>query len=481
MAIILALVLLVVAGLPLAFAVTRDIVVAVVLAPMVTGLQCTAAAAAMAVMGGPDLDGAPFALWLSIVTAASWGLAALLVRRPRRPLPSLGVADLVVMYGPLLLPALLVRRPPVAWDARSIWWFHAAWIDAGAAAFRDALGNPVFAYSHPDYPVFAPATIAGAWTVTSGSGLWVAQVVSSILTLSAAALFAYTVRHLVPSVSSMVARFVALGAGLSVWAVAGYGVTAGYVDHLWAAALAGAVVLLFIGGRVIAPRGVAGGEQAQTGTASSLALATVLLAVAALTKNEGLVAAVIVAVVFTVRSRHRLRRALWVWIPVAAGLAWSVVARAFGATSDLSSSPRITQLLEGDLEPLGRAGPTLSKLVGQTGWFVGAAVVISLIGVLALGQRRRALGLAPVRWPWAVVAAYVVAIVATYVVSPYAIEWHLATSIDRVSVLVVLTATAIVSSWVLVAVAPDPDRTADATARPRAATRPRRSPVDALR
>lgn len=480
MAIAVALVLLVVVGVPLAFAITRDLVVAVVLAPLVTGLQCTAAAAAMVVIGGPDLDGAPFALWLAIVTVASWGLAAVLVRRPRPPLPSLGVIDLVVMYGPLLLPALLVRRPPVAWDARSIWWFHAAWIDAGAATFREALGNPVFVFSHPDYPVFAPATVAGAWTVTSGSGLWVAQAVSTILTLSAVAVFAYTVRHLVPSVSPMVARFVSLGVGLSAWAVAGDGVTAGYVDHLWAAALAAAVMLLFIGGRVVGPRGVVGGDRPLP-AAGVLALAAVLLTVAALTKNEGLVAAAIVAVVFTVRARRHLRRALLVWLPVAVGFAWLVVARALGATSDLSSSPRITQLLDGDLEPLGRAGPTLSALAGQTGWFVGAAAVVSVIGVLALGQRRRALGLVGVRWPWAVVAGYTVAVVATYVVSPYAIEWHLATSIDRVSVLIVLVAAGIVASWVLVAVAPDPDRTVDRPARPRVATRPRRPPVDASR
>lgn len=472
MALVVALAFLVVAGLPLAYAITRDVAVAVVLAPLVTGLQCSAAAVAMVLVGGPELGGSPFGPWSAVVTVASWGLAAGLIRRPRAPLPTLGIVDLVVMYGPLLLPALLVRRPPVAWDARSIWWFHASWIDGGAGAFRDALANPALAFSHPDYPPLAPATIAGAWSLSSGSGLWVAQVVTTVLTLSAVAVLAYAVRHLVPSVAPMVARLVALGVALGVWSVASYGVAGGYVDHLWAAALAAAVVLLVVGGHVLAPDGSVGDDDVLAH--GTLALAAVLMAVAALTKNEGLVATVIVAVVFTVRARRHLRRAAWIWVPVLAGVAWSLVARAFGATSDLSASPRIGQLARGDLAPLERIEPTLSKLAGQAGWLLLAAAVVSVIGAVALGDRRRALGLVPVRWPWAVVVAYTVALVGTYVISPYDIGWHLATSIDRVSVLLVLVALAIVASWVLVAVAPEPgasDRDRGVTAATRRSDR----------
>lgn len=454
MGLVVALVLLVAVGFPLAYAVTRQVVLAAVLAPLVTGLQCTAAAVLMVVVGAPDISGVPFALWLVLATVAAWVVAAVLLRREQAPLPALGVLDLAVMYLPLLLPALLVRRPPVQWDARSIWWFHAAWIDAGPTALRDALANPALAFSHPDYPPFSPATVAAAWTVTPGSGLWVAQVVSAVLTLSAVAVLVYAVRILVPSVSPMVARLVALAVGLGTWTVAGYAVTAGYVDHLWAAALAGAVVLLLVGGAVVGPRG----EQADDETRrASLVLAVLLMSVAALTKNEGLVAVGIVAVTFTVRARHQLRVAMWVWVPVLLGAAWTFVARAFGASSDLGDSPRIDQLLAGDLEPLERVGPTLSKLAGQVGWVVAAAAIVSAVGALGLRSRRRSLGLAPGGWPWVVLALYAAALVATYVISPYEIVWHLVTSIDRVAALLALVALAVVASWVLVAVAPATD------------------------
>ena len=480
MSLVVALVLLVAVGLPLSFSITRDLVLAVILAPLVAGLQCTVAAVGMVVVGGPAPSAAPFAPWLLVVTIASWGLAALLLRRDRAPLPSLGVVDVAVMYGPLLLPALLVRRPPVGWDARSIWWFHAAWIDRGPTVLREALANPALAFSHPDYPPFAPATVAGAWTVTPGSGLWVAQAVSTVLTLSAVAMLVYAVRILVPSVSPMVARLVALAVGLGTWTVAGYAVAGGYVDHLWAAALAAAVVLLLISGSVITPDADADAD-ADRARRPHLLLAVVLMTVAALTKNEGFVAVAIVALVFTVRARRQLRVAAWVWIPVIAGVVWNVVARAFGASSDLADSPRIDQLLGGDLAPLERIGPTLSKLSAQVGWVLAAAVLVSVVGSLALAARRRSLGLAPIRWPWAVLGLFTVALVATYVISPYEIVWHLVTSIDRVAVLLILVALAIVASWVLVAFAPADDTDPDPRlAAPRRARQgdPLRSTVD---
>lgn len=442
-AVVLALVALVVAGVPVAYAVTRHVVVAAVLAPLVTALQCTVAAVAMVLVGGP------FGVWLAIATLASWGSAALVVRRPRPAMPSLGVVDVAVMYVPLLLPALLVRRPPVAWDARSIWWFHASWIEGDSDAFRDALANPALAYSHPDYPPLVPATIAGAWTSTGGSGLWIAQAVSTVLTLSAVAMLAYAVRHLVPTARPMVARLLALGVALGLWATADYGIAAGYVDHLWAAALAGAVVLLFIDGSIVGADGRSG-----SGHGGHLALAVLLATVAALTKNEGMVAAVIVAVLFTVRARHRLRRAAWMWLPVAAGLVWAMVARGFGATSDLSSSPRIGQLTSGDLEPLGRIPRTLTTFGGHVGWVLAGTLVVSVVGAVTLRRSRRSMGLVSAVWPWLVIVGFGVGLLATYVISPYDIGWHLATSADRVGVLLLLVALAVVASWVLVALAP---------------------------
>ena len=132
-------------GVPLAYAITRQRVVAVVLAPLVSGLQCAAGATAMVAVGGPLL------LWVAVATVGGWALASVAVRRPRPPLPGLGLADVAVILGPLLLMALLVRRPPVSWDARSIWWFHASWFEQGGAATRAALATPSSWKPQPQY------------------------------------------------------------------------------------------------------------------------------------------------------------------------------------------------------------------------------------------------------------------------------------------------------------------------------------------
>jgi hypothetical protein len=118
-------------------------------------------------------------------------------------------------------------------------------------------------------------------------------------------------------------------------------------------------------------------------------------------------------------------------------------------------------------------------LAPQVGWIAAASVVVSILGAVLLGRRRRSLGLVPSRWPWAVLAVYTVALLATYVISPYDIQWHLVTSIDRVGVLIVLVALATAASWVLVAVAPEPDRRDGVSGGDRSAVQPRRTPVDA--
>jgi hypothetical protein len=111
-----------------------------------------------------------------------------------------------------------------------------------------------------------------------------------------------------------------------------------------------------------------------------------LLAVAALTKNEGFVAAGALAVFVTLRERRNLRRAWCVWLPVAAGLAWSAVARFLGARSDVTNG-HFRELLAGDKAVFDRLPPTIIALQAQVGMILAFSLGAAVAGGLFLRCR----------------------------------------------------------------------------------------------
>ena len=249
-------------------------------------------------------------------------------------------------YAPLLLPLagllpfLTVRRAPYEWDARSIWWFHARWFADGGTAVWGAMRNPAFAFSHPDYPPLAPATNGAFWWISGAESLKQAQIVSAILTLSAVAVFAfsvwYVVRRVLPGWAAIVAAGVLV---LAVYGVAGVDSssqapgTNGYVDVLWSAAFAAGCVF------VLTTRG----------DPMALRWGALCLAVAALTKNEGLVAVALVVVLALVRCRFKRPAGIWLVCSLVPGVSWLVVARVVGADSEYLGNSKTTSLLQ--LEP----------------------------------------------------------------------------------------------------------------------------------
>lgn len=64
----------------------------------------------------------------------------------------------------VIVPLVALLPPaPLGWDARSIWLFHASWLNDSSGAFITAQTLPAIAWSHPDYPLFGPAAIASIW------------------------------------------------------------------------------------------------------------------------------------------------------------------------------------------------------------------------------------------------------------------------------------------------------------------------------
>ena len=82
----------------------------------------------------------------------------------------------------LSIVALISTPAPLTWDARSIWFHHATWLNGPAIYFREAQFLP--AGSWPDYPLLGPSMMALAFQVSGGeSNLWLASRVIGVLVL----------------------------------------------------------------------------------------------------------------------------------------------------------------------------------------------------------------------------------------------------------------------------------------------------------
>ncbi|MCG5440414.1 hypothetical protein [Micromonospora foliorum] len=421
---VLAVLALLVAGFPLAFAILRSPFLALLLAPLVAALLSTVAVLLMLVVGGP------LPLWIAVVLAAAAGCAWWLSRRPGEPVPYGGWSHALLIALPLLPPCFMIFEPPYQWDAHSIWWLHAGYFAHGSEYARATIGSPAFVFSHTDYPPFASAPIAAVWSVVEPD-FRTAQLVGALVTVSAIAMLVYLVRRALGRVSARVAWALAIAVGLATWSNVPYAVTGGLADALWSAAFAGAVVALLLGADPL----------------RRPVLPLLLLTVAALSKNEGLIAVVGLALLVTVRARADLRRAALVWLPVLAGGAWAVLARLLDAQSDITegtTGDRTAQVVE-------RFQLTIAALWDVVGLLLVGAAVVALLGALFLRGRRRATGLAADGWLWAANGYYLAVLVGTYLSGPNDIEWWLATSVQRVTLPVTLLSAVSLAGWVAVA------------------------------
>ncbi len=104
----------------------------------------------------------------------------------------------------------------------------------------------MFHWSHGNYPLLAPSVVAAVWSLTSSENLRVAQVVATIVTFATVVLFALalylTASRALHWQGALMAVLAAWGATATVVA----GVTNGYVDHLWSAAITSAAIVLLV-------------------------------------------------------------------------------------------------------------------------------------------------------------------------------------------------------------------------------------------
>jgi hypothetical protein len=404
-----------------------------VLAGLITGLM-----ASMAGMIALVLSAGFLACFLGVALIANVAACCALLggKAPREDAPGVSGPKSVLLQTVTIVvaavPLIGLRRMPVDWDARSIWLFHARWFFAGGRFLEQALENPAFVFSHPDYPPAIPATVGGLWTLLGKIDLPAGQAVIGMLNLCAVSLLALGFVHLARPKQAAVGAGIAVMAALGAFGMAGASGVNGYADLLWAAsAAAGALYLL------IAPPG-----------RSQLILGLVSVAVAGLTKNEGFAAALLILFLAALRHRSSLRMTAAICGSGVALLVWPVLSRVSGAVSDLKPA----QILSGwgpSVRHLSQVGDHALPLIVPVGI---PAAVCTLIGCLFLRTKRKEGSLGSAWWSWAAVAGMSMSVALAYLASPHDVSWHLNTSINRTTLGIRMLLFTELLTWCLVAV-----------------------------
>jgi hypothetical protein len=315
----------------------------------------------------------------------------------------------------ILLAALFVISlsiPSAAWDARSIWLFHAKRIYADHSLYAQLDGYT--SWSHPDYPLLVPSLTAslarcvGAWNEIFPKSATVLAGMPPLLLLAA---------YLRSSIQQ------ALFACIIVL-IPGRALINGYMDGL--------VALYFTAAALIIATvcQLDGEESIQPADRKWLSACGILLfASLTLLKNEGSVALLALSIAASIATPRetRLRNLSRLWVMLAVAFApvicWKIACARSGIASDLAAT--------------GVADRLLSRLAHPHDWLaISSAMVLRIeiiIPLLLLFMRAwlrgtdrflSFVGLASL--------FYSAAVALVYFSTPADLQWHLRTSVERV-------------------------------------------------
>ncbi|HEV2397672.1 MAG TPA: glycosyltransferase family 39 protein [Candidatus Sulfotelmatobacter sp.] len=125
---------------------------------------------------------------------------------PRRLL-QISFALAVAVAGYCAILRVIVHPYGDGWDAFSIWNLHARFMFRGGSHWRDGFTN-IISWSHPDYPLLLPASVAHFWTYLGDDNTAVPAVISLLFAAS-------TLGLLCSSLNGLRGRNIALLAGVS--------------------------------------------------------------------------------------------------------------------------------------------------------------------------------------------------------------------------------------------------------------------------
>lgn len=306
---------------------------------------------------------------------------------------------LVFGVGACLL-VLAAMRPVAGWDGWFVWSLKAKSLALAGSFNTPVFVNPVYTYSNPDYPTLLPSWQALAYLLSGNVTVsWPLQFQQAWLwTMSAASLILLTA-------AVRPARFLLLLA----WAISPqvlWQSMQGYADVPMSLFLIVGTIVLWTGADDFRGRTVG----------------VILLAGAALTKDEGLLFALIV--VGSVMIGRRPRRLLATApIVIAAWLPWFLFIKMHRLSNYVANSSTLLSFLG---KVTGRTPPILKsmtiELLSPVRW--GLLVPACLLLVVLHRAVVPRLGIA--------VLLGLSAVVVIYVLTPFDLAAHLATSLNRV-------------------------------------------------
>ncbi|MFQ5735331.1 MAG: hypothetical protein ACE5GY_00530 [Thermodesulfobacteriota bacterium] len=337
-----------------------------------------------------------------------------------------GVILIVIIVSQAAYALLYAGLLPVrGWDAWLIWFFKARAFFADGGVTSGFLLNPDYAYSHPDYPLLVPLSVAWVYTALGHAGEMAAEMLYPLQFIAMLLVFHWGARRaaggatalLFTALLSLTPILLVHAAGFvsSIGPLAG-GDYVGYADLTLALCFLFAGVFLYLGM-----------TEADTG---QILLSALFLALGAWTKNEGLPFA---AFGFLLIAAHLAARKDWMRIEATACVLavfivpWAAYKANLALGSEFSGrfNPRTF------LANAGRLGFVVRTMLGyiflQTGLFSFAGWALAASTALNWrGLRSRAL-LAL----YAMVLFQLSLYAFVYVITPFDVNWHVRTSLDR--------------------------------------------------
>jgi hypothetical protein len=312
-------------------------------------------------------------------------------------------------------------HPAGCWDAWAIWNLRARFLFRLGDGWRDSLAA---AFDHADYPLLVPATLARFWTFLGSDSECVGPAAGILFTLATVAVAGAAIALRQGRNAGLLASMVLAGAASFLrWG------GSQYADAPLALYFLTTLVVL-----------VLHEDAASRGNKSAswplLLLAGLSAGLAAWTKNEGcaFVPAVLLAYAAVTSLRRGSIAGLKGGLVILAGAAPLVLVvllfkAQVGTTNDLVAGQGLAESTARMFDPARHLTIVTAFLTEGIQLIQGFVVAVPLAFVL-LG-RRRVPASGSFTLAVAVIGLMLAAYYATYLVTPYDVSWHMATSLDR--------------------------------------------------
>jgi hypothetical protein len=330
-----------------------------------------------------------------------------------------GCLALLVVSSLVVFAVRWSAEPHGHWDAFSIWNLRARFLYRGGPHWQDG-SSPALDWSHPDYPLLIPASVARAWTFLGHESTLAPALIGLVFTLATAGLLGAVIASLRNSTQGVLAALVLLGTPvflmIGFWQIA---------DAPLAFFMLATVGLLCLHDRT----GAAG--------KGGLILAGMMAGFAAWTKNEGLL---FLACLFPARLAVRGFAIGWKgafrdMLPLLLGLLpvalLLVYFKAYLAPPNDLVAGQGPQSTLGRLTDAGRYALIVRAFGRDFLTTIGpGAVLVLALAFMLLGRAPRAARPAAAL-PLLVVLLMLLGYFAVYLTTPHDLSWHLGSSLHR--------------------------------------------------